>query len=79
MGYPYAPATCKGPLCPVHGDARDTSLAEPLLTHYDASGASCACQDGLHDAAYTCQAQKQIPFPAYGRTVGDIFPPCCGG
>jgi len=69
MGYPYYPPSCRGPLCPVHGDARDTSIAEPLLPHWDDQGISCACQDGKHSVDYTCAATRRDsrarPLPGF--------------
>lgn len=83
MGYPYIAPDCRGPLCNVHGDPRDTSIALPREIHYDDEGYSCVCSDGRHDSRYVCRGQRtMVPAAALRAAAGELrgrFPgPCCG-
>jgi len=82
MGYPYSPSKCKGALCAVHGDERDTSMVVRRDAHWSDDGAACACEDGHHAPGYRCYAQRAL-WGILGRqqTKDDLPPgpwPCCG-
>jgi len=82
MSYPYYPAECKGALCLVHGDPRDTSVLIDAPKHWAASGHACVCDDGRHDPIWQCAGEKTLPgIPnqlAATQRIPFTLGPCCG-